>query len=307
MIDFVKCIIQDMSPDKIKDNPLLNFKTELCETTGVLGKSIAYHQGLKFVVYAPTIANPKGRITFEGSLHKYFNGGLHNFNDFGVCDVINVINDLKTKFGIYSNQCTIRQLELGVNINPPILSKSFVRGCFLHGTKRFGWQSTRDEGEYIQADCSRISIKIYDKARHYRNKGYKIPHEILRYEVKYKKMEALNRREIHTLSDLINHGLSDLVKNLLVKEWNRVLFCDEVILKQSRYINRYTNTNYWLDLAENRYDLFKYHRNNLNKLYRQKPQNVKAEITDLINRKTKELNLKTTEKYPLYTVYKTVV
>jgi hypothetical protein len=307
MIDFVKCIIKDMPPEILKSNRLLSFKTELCERTGVLGKSFAYYQGLKFIVFSPTIANPTGRITFEGSLHKFFNKGRHNFNDFGVSDVIMVFKDLDLLFGISASNCVLKQLELGVNINPPISSKLVVRSCFLHGTKRFGWQSTRDEGQYIKSDCSRKTIKIYDKAIHYRKKGYKMPYEILRYEVKFKKMEILNKSGIYTLSDLVNRGLSDLAKGFLIKEWKRVLFCDEVIIKQSGYSQKYIDLNYWLNLTENNYELFKYHRGNLNKLYIENPQNMKKEIEGLISLKIDDLNPKTTEMYRLYTVYKKVV
>lgn len=307
MIDFVKCIIHDMPPEKLKENRLLSFKTELCERTGVLGKSIAYHQGLKFVVYAPTIANPKGRITLEGSLHKYFNNGLHNYNDFGVFDILKVIDELNVLFGIHSKNCVLKQLELGVNVNSPISSKSFVRGCFLHGTNRFGWQSTRDEGEYIQSDCSRKTIKIYDKAMHYRNKGCQIPCEILRFEVKFKKMEFLNRQNIYTLTDLVNRNLSDFVKECLTKEWRRVLFCDEAVLNQSKHYSNYLNLNYWISLSENRYEAFKYHRKNLNKMYKANLDNTKALFENLIRSKTDQLKRKTTEMYPLYTVYKTGV
>ena len=283
-----------MQPDKIKNNPLLDFKTELNENTGVLGKSYAYYRGLKFNVFPPTIANSSGRITMEGSLHKYFNGGKHNYNDFDVSDVIGVFDEIDKLFGIQSKDCVLKQLELGVNINPPRLSKLVIRSCYLHGTKRFGWQSTRDEGSYIQSDCSRKTIKIYDKAQHYRNKGFKIPDEILRVEVKFKKMEYLNSLNIYTLSDLIDIDLNSFVKTTLIKEWKRVLFCDEDIIKQNRLSNNYNNPNYWLTLAESNYELFKYHRGNLNKVYQEKPQNMKTLIKDLIHHKTDNLKLKTT-------------
>lgn len=306
MIDFVKCIVKGVSPSELKTNSLLNFKTELCERTGLLGNSIAYYKGIKFTVFASTLTHPLGRVTMEGSLHKYFNNGKHNFNDFGVYDVHKAINDLHCRFGISSEECILKQLELGVNINPSIPSKCIIKGCLFHGTERFGWQSTRDKSSYIQVRGSRRTIKFYDKTQQYRNKGYKIPKGILRIEVKYSKMEYLNNLNIFSLSDLLKYGLALLANDVLTKEWNKVLFCDEALLNGTKYRNKYNNMNYWLKLAETNYQLFKYHRNNLNKLH-QSVNGVKKEITRLINHKTDELDLKTTEMYPLYIGYITGV
>lgn len=292
MIDFVKCIVNKVPTYALKNNPMLSFKTELCESTGELGKSIAYYKGLKFTVFEPTNAYPLGRITFEGSLHKYGNDGRHNYNDFGHSCVMEVLSDLKSKFGICPNHFVLKQLEIGVNIKPPIPSKAIIRGCFLHGTNRFGWQSLMSRnGAYIQVQGSRKTIKLYDKAQQYANKGYDIPNDILRIEVKFTKMQPLNGLGIFSIADLLTFGLSDLTKNFLLNEWGKVLYFDEVVLNNLKYAGNYSNPNYWSNLAENNYPLFKYHRNCLHRIYERERINIKKRIAIQIEDKINELNV----------------
>jgi hypothetical protein len=101
----------------------------------------------------------------------------------------------------------LRQLEIGVNIIPPYPTKELLPYCFLHGTTPFVWVHNSDEGKYIQAEHSQYIIKIYDKARHYRQKGFNVPHaEILRFEIKFKKLERLKKLDIYTLNNLLNFG-----------------------------------------------------------------------------------------------------
>ena len=55
----------------------------------------AFYKGLEFKIYDITKLTAYNRITIEGSLHKYWNSGAHNFNDFNISSIMDVQKDLK--------------------------------------------------------------------------------------------------------------------------------------------------------------------------------------------------------------------
>ena len=300
VIDFIKLNLINTDFDYIETHPLLDFIMEVNTKTGEY-KNVqkAYYKGLEFKLYEPTEKTPYKRLTLEGSLHKYWNNGAHNFNDFGINELDEVLTDLKNKFNILQENCNLRGLE----IEPPYKTKTILNQCSLHKTDRLKWIYTKDEGNYIQSKHQRHIIKIYDKRTHYKNKGFTIDKEILRFEIKYTKMRFLNDKGIYNLQDLLNYGLHHFKADLL-KEWDKVLICDKSIISKTKYKDQYDNINFWLDLN---YNNFKYHRNNLKRLTAKHPDNIKKKIADLIKSKCEILNVKTTQINPLYIRLKTVV
>lgn len=304
VIDFIKLNLINTDFAHIEAHPLLDFIMEVNTKTGEY-KNVqkAYYKGLEFRLYEPTEKTPYKRLTLEGSLHKYWNNGAHNFNDFGINELDEVLTDLKNNFNIVQENCILRALEIGVNIEPPYKTKTILNQCLLHKTDRLKWIYTKDEGNYIQSKHQRHIIKIYDKCTHYKNKGFNIENEILRFEIKYTKMRYLNDKGIYNLNDLLNYGLHHFKKDLL-KEWDNVLICDKSIISKTKYKDQYNNINFWLDVN---YSNFKYHRNNLKRITAKHPNNIKKKIADLIASKYDLLNTKTTQINPLYIGLKTVV
>jgi hypothetical protein len=266
----------------------------------------AFYKGLDFKIYNITKLTPYNRITIEGSLHKYWNNGAHNFNDFNISAIIDVQKDLKDKFNIDFVNCILRQLEIGINILPPEITKQILRYCLLHKTSELKSTYTKDEGNYKQTKNQRHFIKLYDKRTHYVNKGFEIDAEIFRIEKKWSKMVELNNKGIYTLNDLIKHDLLNFKSDLL-NLWNDVLFYDWQSLKGLKHNVNYSNVIYWLELKETNYNNFKYHRNNLNNLIKKQPNNLKTQIANLISNKVDLLNVKTTQINPLSIGLKTVV
>lgn len=297
MIDFIKYDLLGIAPEPLEQNPLLDFHYKVNSNTGELGKyKNAYFKGLEFKIYEPTTANPAQRITVEGSLHKYWNNGAHNFNDFGINEIAEVVTDLKNKFSITPKNCVLRQLEIGVNIEPPLNTKTILKQCLIHKTERLKWKDTTVKGNFIQAQYQRYILKIYDKKTQYKNKGFKIYNEILRIEIKYLKMHDLKLKGIYTLYDLLKYGLENFAPGLL-NQWKQVIYYDFKALQGTIYENTYSNPNYWENLS---YDGLKYHRDNLNKLIQSNPDNLKFKIAKLIKDKVTFLNTSTPEINPLY-------
>lgn len=301
LVDFIKIIIKELNPAILEANPLLMFEQRNISNEGFLfpvldknkehakdkdGKLLykkpyknAFYNGLEFKIY------DSGLIELSGSLHKYWNSGAHNYNDFNLNAFLWVLSDLKHKFNITPEQCILKCLEIGVNIIPPISTNLFLDYCFLHKTKPFEYQNNSDEGKYKQVQHSQYIIKIYNKALHYKSKGFEIMGEIMRFEIKYTKMQKLNERGIYTLQDLVNYDIHNF-KDEILKEFNNILFYDNTIQSKSSSLPNYKNPLYWTKLlSHKRNDLFNYHRNQLRKLTSTSSQKIQAQTSEIISKK----------------------
>jgi len=312
LIDFIKILVKDPPPAIFEANPLLLFEQRNVSNEGVLFPildknriqkkdtqgnllygtpyKIAFFQGLKFTIYE------SGRITMEGSLHKYWNNGAHNYNDFDRQAILDVLQDLKIKFGVVPAQCILKRLEIGVNITPPIPTNEILDKCLLHKNKPFEDKINSDEGRYKQAQHCQYMLKTYNKAQHYISKGFEISGEIMRIEINFIKMEKLKRKKIFSLEDLMNYGLHNF-KEDLVNEWKNVLFFDNTIqidpLSEKLEIKllKYSNAKYWLQLlSNNQMKNFIYHKNQLRKITADHSENIQNKIIKIIEKKINILN-----------------
>ena len=100
MYDFVKVYVeQNCTPDLYK-NDRLDFKSRFSHSTSEIEPwRIAKYKGLQIKV-APT-----GHVYLSGSVHKFFNGGEHNSNDYTFSDYRHTLDMLNDELGIDSNNC----------------------------------------------------------------------------------------------------------------------------------------------------------------------------------------------------------
>ena len=300
MVDYIKILITDLKPFILEANPLLDFfdninlSTGEIKTTNRQGNKVtpyknALYNGLEFRIY------DTGTVTLSGSLHKYWNSGAHNFNDFNYYAILCVINDLKTKFEIQPENCILKCLEIGINIIPPIPTNHILDYCFLHKTNPFEYQKNSNEGKYKQVQHSQYIVKIYNKALHYKKDYSEIKTEIMRFEIKYTKMQKLNERGIYNLNDLVKYGLHNF-KNELLNEFNNILFYDTTIQSKSKSLTNYKNPLYWIELLSNKQkDLFNYHRKHLKKITSQSSDKIQFQTTEIMSKKIDFLNTNTTQ------------
>lgn len=289
MIDFIKAELTGIELLSLLHNPKLNFCREVNTETGELRKTNrhnkealasqnAFYRSLEFEVF------DSGTVYLSGSLHKFWNHGGHNFNDFGTDGIREALAELARDFSITPPQMKIRQLELGVNIIPPYPTKEILPYCFLHGTNPFVWIRNNDEGKYIQSVHSQYIIKIYDKARDAISKGFEVPTpEIMRFEIKFLKLERLKKYDIFTVADLLQYGLDKFVPEL-AEEWQKVLFYDFTIQSNRPALLNYKNPLYWQDLKARRSAFYK-HKNKLAELTAKHSSNVAKQIENCIRDK----------------------
>lgn len=318
LIDFIKIIIKELHHSILENNPLLDFYDTINLTTGemkttnkngdkVTPSKNALYKGLEFKIY------DTGTIILSGSLHKYWNKGAHNYNNFDNEAISFVLSDLKTKFSIDPSKCILKCLEIGINITPPIPTNEILDNCLLHKTKPFEYQKNSDEGKYKQVQHSQYIIKIYNKALHYKSKGFKIDTEIMRFEIKYTKMQKLNEKGIFSLQHLINYDLQNF-KDDVLNEWRNVLFYDNTIqidhltTKLKKSVLEYSNPNYWTGLlANNQNKNFTYHKNQLKKIIKKNSNKVQDLTAEIMSKKIDFLNSKTIQIDTLTILSKRIV
>ncbi len=293
MIDFIKAIIQDIDIALLKQNKLLNFCSEVNLETGEVRKNNrnntkrstycnAFYNSLEFRIY------DSGKVFLLGSLHKYYNKGEHNFNDFGIHELNEVLKDIKDKFNITPQQLKINQIEIGLNINPPYPTNRILKHCFRHGKESFKEVAVSNKGKYMQAEYQQYYIKIYNKAQQHKNQGFDVgSDEILRFEIKYRKLERLKKYKIRTLQNVLESGLDSLAKELL-EEWNKLLLFDWTIASRSKLLLKYCNPLFWDEVIANQ-SLYKKHKRIFKDLIYKHSENISLQIRKVMEDKVDKL------------------
>ena len=290
MTDYVSYEIKNCDPDILEDNEYVRFFDAIVLKTGEYGSyKRGYYKGLKFTIYYITEKTNYRRVTIAGSLHKYWNNGIHNYNDFGMKELVLVLKDIYQKFNIHPRNCILRSIEIGVNLIVPTLTKTVLENCILHKTKPFEPNTYRGKGYLIQNSKSHYLIKIYDKKLDSKEKGYSSNKELMRFEIRYLKMQFLNNLGIFTMQDLLNFGLEKF-KPILLNHWKSILFFDSEALNKCKRKYQYNNGKFWTKLKK---ENFKYHRKKLNELTIKNNGNLKNDIYNIMNEKIDKLTKNT--------------
>lgn len=288
MVDFVKITIPGKYKYQLENNVLLDFIVKVSEKTGELKNlKVAEYNNIKFLVY------DSGYIELHGSLHKFYNGGKHNYNDFTYQDMWKSINALNEMFGFKLEEMKVINIEFGVNVKPPLKTSLILNNCLLAGHVKVKDISLNALSyNYKQAKKQRLIIKIYDKEKQFKN-DYDLTDFIIRFELKYRKMIELNNINVFCLKDLKSNQVLDSIKVLLLKYWNSVLLYDKSIRKEELSVNvrdkklhQWSNVNYWLELnSKQRYKQKKIY----NEIVNNHSDKIHQRMHELISTKWSEL------------------
>jgi hypothetical protein len=246
VVDFVKWIIRGCNISFIESHPDLDFIGSYhCATAEAIPKKKAHFRGLDFILY------DSGLLKIQGSLHKYKNIGVHNYDDFSFLDLVEVLNDISTKFKLPLDDCILRNFEVGVNINQGNSPKSLLNRLLLHKYVAFK-DVSRSNGHIMQAEHSQYIVKIYDKG-----KQYNLPFHCMRIELKFTRMEKLNRIGIRTLTDLIDPIIFHTLKKIVLNVWDDVLLFEYPLIEnmlsnieRNKKQYQWRNKECWLSLTK---------------------------------------------------------
>lgn len=215
MIDYIKFEIKNASSSYLLNHPLLEFERPVSLKTNTFLKNYveAEYQNLRFKIY------DSDRVFVSGSLHKYFNEGVHNHNLFTLDDLYSVIKDIAYKFGFHERNTWITQVEVGLNLWVSIEPQDIVNSLFMYPYQPF-IRVMPNDGHIKKCRMSQVEIKGYDKTKQCR-----LSHKVFRFEMKVLKMQYLEQKGIHarSLSDLLDIGKAREMANLLVKLWEETV------------------------------------------------------------------------------------
>lgn len=238
MIDFIKI--------KITDEALINqvWSNEILEYDGKSEKR--FNDELKELVKKKYknlyFTKYQDRIEISGSLHYFFNNGIHNSNDFSVKDCINTIMQIRDLFTLDLEKCKLINLEYGVNIIPSIDVEDLVHNIMYHDKRQFT-RPTKHFYYKIAGNEAYKHVKAYNKSVQFPS----LCNNTFRFEVKSKQSKYINSLDLFTLNDLAVTGTYNRLMEELIKEWDNVLLFD-----LSKNIDKkYLNTYFWEDILKN--------------------------------------------------------
>ena len=285
MIDYIKLSSRLNSTQVADLRSKIDFFESINGSTGnhekilANGKKVSYRstgwiKNIKLELF------PKGYVVLAGSLHKYYNDGKHNYNQFGRKEAEIALKRLIEVTGLQLPYYKLRSVEVGVNLTPPIPSDDIINNALMYKRRPFEAKYCTDEGNYRQATLSEYWVKLYNKRLHYEIQGYDIGHEILRFELKINKMRMLAKYRVFTLENLINN-IEDIAKDMLPKAWEEVLLYDPTVNKQTKEQTiKYANVNFWRGIAKER--SYNYHHRKLYGLMEGNTCAIQAQVKDVM-------------------------
>ena len=110
---------------------------------------------------------PKSEIIkVEGSLHRYFNNGTHNYNDFGRVDLYDTIVEVCQILKITPKDAHIHGVEFGVNIQTPFNPSYLLERLLSLNTET---ATSKDYFfDFYEFDFTKYRFKIYNKSEQHK-------------------------------------------------------------------------------------------------------------------------------------------
>lgn len=107
----------DIPTEAVQDSDILEFKR--------------YGNGERANYKGLIITRDNLSCSVRGSLHKYFNDGKHNYNNYTLSDFIKTISDLESTLNINAESIRIGRLETGVNLDIDMDVDEFISSVIL--------------------------------------------------------------------------------------------------------------------------------------------------------------------------------
>ena len=260
MIDGLKIYNPYLDYRKLLNNEKLTFLSVFNEKTGeVLQNSkTARYKGLIFRLSPSTIDKEIVHKTIRGSVHKYFNNGLHNANDFSFSDFCNTVDKLSNEFEIVPEKSILQGFEIGININLPITAKQFINDYLISLPRYKLTELTAKKGTIKIPIGKEVVTNDYRLKFYHKNpETLKTNKNLLRIELKILKMRKVEKLKIKTLSDLTDLNkyralavlFFDTVKDVII--YNNSIVETNLTLKEQLFLAKHINPLFWQKLNKN--------------------------------------------------------
>lgn len=239
MVDGFKAKV--LNSKEVLLNDLFNFKMEVIKDSGEITKWIANHKGLKLTL----IMNV---LTIQGSIHKYYNDGGVNSDDFGVVELNVALSRLSNELRIDLDRMKIRTIEFGVNLELDHRIKPILNNLLLLKTKAF---DSQHNGHYRFLICDEFIFKVYDKS-HQTHKIKNPLNNILRVEINAIRSRLYEEKlKLETMQDLFDDKWYLPAQEFLIQKWGETLMFEPKLIESK--INKldvanWKSVNYWQSL-----------------------------------------------------------
>lgn len=248
MFDGIKVQDVSVSVDGLLTNDRLTFGGLVDMQTGFVLNPIrrAQDRGLNFQLI-PRKTGPGHRVEVKGSLHKFYNNGLHNADQYTAHDVLLTLDRLVTEYGFNLSESRINNIEFGVNIELPFAISQVFANLICYKNQPFA-SDPYSQTPYYTCNQQRYTVKIYDKGK---QKGMGC--NLLRFEIRVRKMQYFTGTGIRlrTLADLLNVANYGPLGALLVNTFDAILFDDPAINQKAltpnerAFYKECRNPRYW--------------------------------------------------------------
>lgn len=162
------------------------------------------------------------RCTITGSLHRYYNEGLTNDDRYTFAALQATITDLCQRFGLDASAVVVENIEIGVNLLLPFAAARVIDAVVVCHNKPFAHLNKANARLGKVCLFTEYEVKLYDKGKQAQTAAA----NLLRVEVKVKKMRYLNRYGIQTLADLTRRDRLAPLVALLTDALTGTLFLD---------------------------------------------------------------------------------
>lgn len=269
--------------NQLLENPNLEFMAQVnLGTSEVFPSRVWTGSGMTILIKS------RGYGYIKGSLHKFKNGGLHNYDDFKWNEVLQTIENLSDTLNLNVKQLKLVNLEWGLNIETELPPKSILSGLVCHKVSRFE-KMYISPGSHFTCSHSQFSLKGYDKGTQHR-----LPFNLLRFEVAGNKSAFLNNLGIETLKDIERKDVRVNLQNYLHDGvWKDIILIDPKMMDylpdcgfDYERILKWSNPNFWIN-ATNRTRC--YQKKEYDKFRLAHGFNIKEEIMESFADKFKQL------------------
>lgn len=238
MVDGIKIV--KLVPDEVARQIMaidsLDFYQKTSISTGEIGGGgsvEAKYNGLTFRLNPNTNSSGGFWLVIRGSLHRFYNDGGTNGNDFFQWQFKEAIMKIETLLNLSLSDFKIENFEIAVNLETELTSSKYINALVYDGNKAFANLNINDI--YVGKQCTRqdTTFKVYDKGKQDKS-GHR---RLLRVELKFNRMRLLvdpqGRFKIYSLLDLMNPEKVGILGQELAARWGQVIFYDGAIDKKT--------------------------------------------------------------------------
>ena len=186
-------------------------------------------------------------LEVTGSLHKHYYG--YNYGNFHFEDLQNEISNLQERLQIDPARSEIVNIEIGVNLPTLFSPDTVITNLLTYKGNSFNRYRDKRIGKYCPLK-SDFEIKAYNKGVQAR-----LPGNILRFELHYTRMRAVNSAGVRLLSDLQNKAIVYSLISLLSAVWGNILIypvlaesSEQLTVSEKQFLLRCRAPEYWQEL-----------------------------------------------------------